>query len=515
MNTTKPGACLAVSGSHHRAIAPAALRWAVRMTALSALASLAALTACGGGGGGSDSAAPAPAPAPPPASGGSDTVAPTVSWVSPAPLATGLSGTVDLQVSATDNVGVAGLEVQVDGEAAVDASTPPFALSLDTTRWAAGQHQLRVRARDAAGNLSAWQSVQVRFDQDRTVGQAFELTEPWVGGLSSATAFAQAGDGRFFVAQQGGALRVVKNGQLLAAPFHTLTVDPTGERGLIGVALHPDFPTVPWIYVHYTSTAGGAHGRISRLVAAGDVSDGTETVLRDLPPLSSATNHNGGAMHFGPDRKLYVAVGDNANGAQARNLGSVFGKLLRFNDDGSIPSDNPYFSQQTGLAQAVWASGLRNPFTFAFEPGGSRMHINDVGASSWEEINLGRAGAHYGWPDSEGPQGVAAGTTFPLLAYGHADASPPGSGPGGFLTGVAIAGGAFYPAGGAFGSAYAGSYFFADFGRRWVARMDAPAAGGAVSHFAWLAGSPVDLRVGSDGALYVLTRSGIARIARR
>lgn len=480
--------------------------------AMLAAALLLGVAGCGGGGGGGGDAPPAGTPT---GGGGADTQPPTLAWVSPAALATGLTGTVTLQVNATDNTRVEGVEFQVDGEHAADAVASPFSLALDTTRWARGQHVLRARARDAAGNLGEWQTLAVRFDHDGEVPQGFTRSPGWVSGLSRATAFVQAPDGRFFVAEQGGTLRVVRDGQLLPTPFHTVVVDATGERGLIGVTLHPDFPAVPWVYVHYTSAAGGAHGRISRLVAGGggggDVSDGTETVLVNLPPLSAATNHNGGALHFGPDRKLYVGVGDNANGANARSLSSVFGKLLRFNDDGSIPGDNPFFGQQSGLARAVWASGLRNPFTFAFQPGSGRLHINDVGAASWEEINLGQAGASYGWPDAEGPQGLAAGGLFPLFAYPHANASPPGSGPGGFLTGMSIAGGAFYPTGGPFGSAYDGSYFFADFVSRWIARMDPASRGGAVSTFAWVGDSPVDLRVGTDGALYVLTRSGITR----
>ena len=172
------------------------------------------------------------------------------------------------------------------------------------------------------------------------------------------------------------------------------------------------------MYVHYTATTPTVHNRISRLVANGDVSTGAETVLVDLPTLSSSLIHNGGAIHFGPDGKLYVAVGDNGT-APTRRTSLVFGKILRFNDDGTIPTDNPFYGSQTGLARAVWAYGLRNPFTFAFQPGTGRMHINDVGEATWEEINLGAAGANYGWPASEGPDHVTAGITAPLFTYNH------------------------------------------------------------------------------------------------
>src|SRR5262249_4717410 len=159
-----------------------------------------------------------------------------------------------------------------------------------------------------------------------------------------------------------------------------------------------------------------------------------------------ATNHNGGALHFGPDGKLYVGVGDNANGAQAQDLANPLGKMLRFNPDGSIPGDNPFCTTAGSLACAVWARGLRNPFTVAFEAGTGRMHIDDVGENTWEEIDAGAAGANYGWPASEGPANVTAGVTAPIFAYGHG--SPDPSGPGGFFTGIAIVGGAFYPGSG-------------------------------------------------------------------
>lgn len=229
--------------------------------------------------------------------------------------------------------------------------------------------------------------------------------------------------------------------------------------------------------------------------------------------MSSATNHNGGALHFGPDGKLYAGVGDNAHGAQAQDLSLPFGKLLRFNDDGSVPGDNPFAATQGGLGRAVWAYGLRNPFTFAFEPGTGRLHINDVGQNTWEEIDVGQAGANHGWPSSEGPEDLSGAMTAPRFSYRHSETTPPGSGPGGFFTGFCIAGGAFYPAsGGSFPAALGGSYFFADFVSRWVGRLDLRGDGSA-SAFATLAGSPVDLLVGTDGALYVLTRGAIARIA--
>jgi glucose/arabinose dehydrogenase len=465
-------------------------------------ASLVALAGCGGGG---SDAMPTGAPAP-------DIDAPTIALTAPAALASGLAGTIAISASASDNVGVASVEFQVDGVAigAADASAP-YATTLDTSAYPSGQHVVRARASDAAGNVSAWTSATVSFGGAVAQPAGFTRNEAWITGLANATAFAQAPDGRLFVAEQGGTLRVVKNGALLATPFVSIAVDSNGERGLIGVTLSPNFANDGFVYVYSTRTAGGAHNRISRFTAAGDVAGGSETTLVDLPPLSAATNHNGGGMHFGADGKLYVGVGENANPPLAQDLSSPFGKLLRFNADGTIPNDNPFFATQAGIARAVWAYGLRNPFTFAFQTGTGKLHINDVGQNTWEEIDVGAAGANYGWPNSEGPDNVTAGITAPLFTYKHSAANPPGSGPGGFFTGFAIAGGAFYPAAGAFPASYRDQYYFADYVSQWVARLDL--ASGDAYAFAKLSDAPVDMLVGNDGALYVLTRSGVTRIS--
>jgi glucose/arabinose dehydrogenase len=483
------------------------------------LCSCAALVvACGGGGENAPAAAAPPVVVPPPVVGPpslADTTAPTITLTAPADLASGLSGAVAVSADASDNVGVAAVEFQIDAmPMGASVTSAPYSSSVDASDYPAGQHVLRARASDAAGNVSPWASALVQFGGSATQPSGFTRNESWIAGLTNATAFAQAPDGRLFIAQQGGALRVVKNGALLAMPFASVAVDSAGERGLIGVALHPAFASNGWVYIYSTRVVGGvSHNRISRFTAAGDVAvAGSEVALLDLPNLSGATNHNGGGMHFGSDGKLYVGVGENANGAQAQNLALPFGKLLRFNDDGTIPGDNPFAASQSGLGRAVWAYGLRNPYTFAVQPGTGTIFINDVGESTWEEIDVGSAGANYGWPASEGPANVGAGVTAPLFAYRHSDANPLGSGAGGFFKGFAIAGGAFYPASGAFPASYRDQYYFADFVSKFVGRIDL-ANGNAAYAFASLSGAPVDLLVGSDGAVYVLTRSGVTRIS--
>ena len=447
------------------------------------------------------------------APGGADTQAPVATLTAPAAFATGLTGTLTLSATATDNVAVTGLEIQLDGtQVGASGTAGAHSVAVDSTAYTSGQHVVRARARDAAGNLSPWVSRTVQFGGSRVVPVGFTRNEAWATGLSNATAFAQAPDGRFFAAQQSGALRVVTAaGALLTTPMLSLTVDSNGERGLIGVTLHPDFATNGFVYVYYTTAANGTHNRVSRFTASGNTA-GSEQILFELPALSSATNHNGGAMHFGVDGKLYVAVGDNANSAAPQNLASVFGKMLRLNDDGTIPADNPFFATQSGQNRAIWAYGLRNPFTFAVQPGSGRIHINDVGQGIWEEVNLGVPGANYGWPASEGPDNVTAGVTGPLFAYKHSAATPvAGSGPGGFFTGFAIAGGTFYPDTAPFPTGYRNSYYFADYVSRFVARYDW--VNNAAYAFATVSDAPVDLLSGTDGALYLLTRGGITRFS--
>ncbi len=445
---------------------------------------------------------------------GTDSQPPVVTITAPAAFAAGLAGTVAFSADATDNVSVANVEFQIDGTAvaATPGTAPHYNATVDSNNFASGQHVLRVRAIDAAGNQSAWSSVTVQFGGSRTQPAGFTRNEAFVTGLSNATQFAQAPDGRLFVSQQGGTMSVVKNGAV--STFMTLTVDSSGERGLLGVAFHPNFASNNLVYAYYTVPGSPAHNRISRFTANGDVvAAGSEVVLADLPALSSATNHNGGAIHFGLDGKLYAGVGENANSANSRNLATPLGKLLRFNDDGSIPTDNPYFATQSGQARSVWASGLRNPFTFAVQPGTGRIHINDVGEVTWEEINIAAKGADYGWPDSEGPSGVTGNITGPLFTYKHSAATPAGSGPGGFFVGNVIVGGTFYPSAGSFPAQYRGSYFFADSGATFIGMLDLANDSAAYS-FGKVTGNPVDMLVSNvDSSLLVLTRGNIVRFS--
>jgi glucose/arabinose dehydrogenase len=324
-------------------------------------------------------------------------------------------------------------------------------------------------------------------------------------GLASPTAMAVAPDGRVFVAEKGGTLRVVKNNVLLAQPFLSVSVNTASERGLLGIAFDPDYLSNRFVYVYYTTAAAPIHNRVSRFTASSTNADvaqtGSELPILDLPTLG-AGNHNGGAIHFGTDGKLYVAVGENAVPSNAQSLSTPLGKLLRINANGSIPTDNPFYSQTTGISRAIWARGLRNPYTFTVDSAFGRMHINDVGQDSWEEVDLSARGANYGWPQTEGnePPGVS-GVRYPIHTYQNAGSN------------CAIVGAAFYrPQILRFPSAYDGRYFFGDYCGGFI-RMLSPPNYSSAAGFATGISSLVDIQTHPDGSLYYLA-SGTGELFR-
>jgi uncharacterized repeat protein (TIGR03806 family) len=317
-------------------------------------------------------------------------------------------------------------------------------------------------------------------------------------GLTGATALAVAPDGRVFVCEQTGTLRVVKDDKLLSEPFVTLPVDSFWERGLIGVCLHPDFPHQLFVYVCYVAARPYPHHVVSRFTARGDVAEpNSEVVLLegdDQRKLGGAqpAGHQGGAIHFGKDGKLYVAIGEQTAGTPAQRLDTFQGKLLRLNADGSIPEDNPFVKETKGKYRAIWALGLRNPFAFAVQPGTGRIFINDVGNARIEEINEGVAGANYGWPESEGPT-TNPKHRGPIYFYDH-------------KMGRSITGGTFYnPVKVQFPKRYVGRYFFLDFMDHWLRVLDPDQPESAEVFATGLAG-PVDIATAPDGSLYYLNR---------
>ncbi len=310
------------------------------------------------------------------------------------------------------------------------------------------------------------------------------------------TGMALAPDGRIFLAQKDGRVLIyhTEDGALHDAPFVTLQTDAFNERGLNGIAVHPDFEHQPWVYLYYTAPAG-QYNRLSRIRANGDFAvPGSEEILLELDPMTGNI-HNGGGMVFGPDDKLYLGVGDGARADNAQDLNTVLGKILRLNADGSIPVDNPFYTQVMGNNRAIFAYGVRNPFSMSMDPETEKIFFCDVGAEAWEEVNALKAGANYGWKIVQGPSG-APGFTDPDFAYTHA-------------AGCAIVGAAFpFQENSLVPDTYAGKFFFADYCAGWIKMLD-PLTGVAGDVFATGIDRPVSLLSGPDGDLYYLARAGL------
>jgi glucose/arabinose dehydrogenase len=331
------------------------------------------------------------------------------------------------------------------------------------------------------------------------------FTDTLIAQVNKPTALTIAPVGRLFVAQKAnnnvGKLRVIKNSKLLSKPSLKVDTNTSYFRGLLGVTLDPSFATNHYVYIFYTATSPNVHNRVSRFTANGDVAvSGSEKVILNLPPLSNDSGHYGGALRFGADGKLYVGVGDDTTPAKAQSLSSLNGKILRINSDGTVPSDNPFYGGATSADDAIWALGVRQPYSLDVLSGTSpKVFVNDVGEDSWEEIDQAMSGANYGWPTYEGfvasPDPAIQNYQNPVFSYAHGATAD---------TGCSITGGAFYdPATVRFPAQYQGDYFYADFCGGWIRSLDLDTR--TSSAFASGIVKPVDLEVGDNGSLYYLT----------
>lgn len=251
------------------------------------------------------------------------------------------------------------------------------------------------------------------------------VLEPVADGLDSPMLLAAPPhDRRLFVIEQTGAIRLIKDGQLLPTPYMDLggsggIVQCCGEQGLLGLAFHPDFRNNGRFYVHHTARDGGDHAFTEYTATSIDADTADPSTARPILRFSDpASNHNAGMIEFGNDRMLYLAVGDGGGGGdpqdRAQNTSSLFGKLLRIDVDSrtgqkpyGIPANNPFASSPDGAADPrpeIWHVGLRNPFRFTFDRMTGDIYIGDVGQETWEEISAGpnNPGINWGWDDREG-----------------------------------------------------------------------------------------------------------------
>ena len=339
-----------------------------------------------------------------------------------------------------------------------------------------------------------------------------------------------------FVVEQGGRIRVVSNGAVRPTDFLDLrpVVQVSGERGLLGMALAPDYPASGRFYVNFTNTAGDTviarHTRSSNSLVA-DPASRFDLRLGGSPTVAQPfSNHNGGHLAFGPDGFLYVGLGDGGSGNdpahRAQDPSTLLGKMLRIDVDVPaanptgyrIPSDNPFVTGgPSGSRPEIWSFGLRNPWRYNFDDpargGTGALVIADVGQNAWEEIDYepaGRSGRNYGWRNREGAHTNVNDSPpaflpliDPIFEYSHVD-------------GQSITGGYVYR-GRALGTSFSGRYFFADFfGRVWSLALTLDASGEAQSsdlreHTAELGGAALGMisafGLDADGELFVVSYS--------
>jgi len=250
------------------------------------------------------------------------------------------------------------------------------------------------------------------------------------------------GSGRVFIVEQPGRIRLVEDGQLAREPFLDIIdrIASGGERGLLGLAFHPDFPADHRLFVNYTDVNGDTVIAEYRVDETGNASDpNSERILLQID--QPYPNHNGGAVVFGPDGMLYIATGDGGSGGDphrnGRRLDTLLAKILRIDVDGTpnteqgryrIPDDNPFLDDPDAMPE-IWVTGLRNPWRMRFDGETRNLWIGDVGQGAWEEIDVAPAGVgglDFGWNRMEGfdcfepSDGCDEnGLTLPVAAYGH------------------------------------------------------------------------------------------------
>ncbi len=213
-------------------------------------------------------------------------------------------------------------------------------------------------------------------------------------GFPVCIAFPPDGSNRiFFSEKNNGRVRIIQHDTLVTTPLVTVSVTSSGEQGLLGLTFHPDYPDSPYVYVYYTRSGDRAN-MVVRYTDQNSIGIDPVTLMV-IPRTNGASNHNGGNIHFGPDKKLYVTVGENAIPSSAQDTLNTnkLGKIHRINADGTTPSDNPF------PGNTIYVYGCRNSFDFTFDQLNGKMYASENGPSCNDEVNLIVAGGNYGWPN--------------------------------------------------------------------------------------------------------------------
>jgi glucose/arabinose dehydrogenase len=259
-------------------------------------------------------------------------------------------------------------------------------------------------------------------------GVRFKI-EKVVGGLEVPWSIVWAPDGRMIFTERPGRVRVFEKGSLNPKPLFVVPdVEQSGESGLMGVALHPQFSSNHFLYLSYAYTSGGVRVRVVRVREAPEGLVDRKVIIDDLP---AAQFHAGCRIRFGPDGKLYVTTGDATNRELAQKLDSLAGKTLRLNDDGTVPQDNPFVGQQNARPE-IWSLGHRNAQGMDWQPGSNLMFQTEHGPSGFDgpgggdEVNIVEKGKNYGWPIIHHTQ-TRDGLESPLLEYTPACAPASGT----------------------------------------------------------------------------------------
>ncbi|HSX42846.1 MAG TPA: LamG-like jellyroll fold domain-containing protein [Candidatus Saccharimonadales bacterium] len=403
-----------------------------------------------------------------------------------------------------------GVQFYVDGTAVgPEDTTAPYTANWDTRTAANGAHTVTARAHDANGNVTVASPITVNVSNSDSF-----INDTLATGFNLPTAMKFLPDGRMLVAELGGKVKIVP--VPYTTPSSTLFLDITGsvahagvQEGIFDFALDPNFSTNHYFYVYYS--ANDNRDRLSRFTANATLDGtiaGSELVLYHDPTDLASDEHHGGGIAFSNDGKIFFSTGEHFQGTPAQDLTSPYGKIHRINMDGSVPTDNPFYDGAGPNWDSVYALGFRNPYRIYYDAPTGNLYVGDVGGNdyntAYEEVDLVKPGANYGWPNCE--YGTCGNPAYTPALYAYSHLGRDASVTGGFVYHGNGLSGAF-PAG------FEGNYFYGDYAQNWIRRLTFDGSGN-VSGMNYFEpqndvldgpyGDVVYLTEGPDGSLYYI-----------